>query len=537
MPCSPSPCPLLHRPVSPRLAIPAFVLLLLTSLPAAASLQAQHVGDLLVPRGAILLEAGGLFSQAAERFGEGGRTPLGSGAFETDLTADRFPVLGREQEALRALLADPEASLRAGAFRSRLELNDQRVPLRVGYGVLDRVTVGATVPLVRRRIDAHLQVSGATANVGENPARGATAPEVAAFRSGAAGALASLRASVEARCAEEGADADACLAGRASEARFEGFLGLLNEAWDDLDLFPLAGSAAGSTLRSRWAATRAELEAWGVESPSTLPLAQRISPSTLQSSLSDPIWGSEGFPVTTPESFLVLGDVELHAVIGLVGVGSGAGAGGLRMRSALEATLRLGTGVMDSLAVVTPSEPVSGHGGVGLRWVTDVLLGHRAGILVDVGWQGFGEGTGRLLAFDAEDAWNPSRTRVTAAGAPGDRLRIGVTPRFILVPGLSLGGGFEVIRTGEARWTVTASPPGFIDTAPLPAPHMERIIPAWSAQRAVVELRFSGWEEPVVGGLPFPLQLTFRGIRAVGGSDGAPVDTRLEMGARVLRRR
>ena len=537
MPCSPSPCPLLHRPVSPRLAIPAFVLLLLTSLPAAASLQAQHVGDLLVPRGAILLEAGGLFSQAAERFGEGGRTPLGSGAFETDLTADRFPVLGREQEALRALLADPEASLRAGAFRSRLELNDQRVPLRVGYGVLDRVTVGATVPLVRRRIDAHLQVSGATANVGENPARGATAPEVAAFRSGAAGTLASLRASVEARCAEEGADADACLAGRASEARFEGFLGLLNEAWDDLDLFPLAGSAAGSTLRSRWAATRAELEAWGVESPSTLPLAQRISPSTLQSSLSDPIWGSEGFPVTTPESFLVLGDVELHAVIGLVGVGSGAGAGGLRMRSALEATLRLGTGVMDSLAVVTPSEPVSGHGGVGLRWVTDVLLGHRAGILVDVGWQGFGEGTGRLLAFDAEDAWNPSRTRVTAAGAPGDRLRIGVTPRFILVPGLSLGGGFEVIRTGEARWTVTASPPGFIDTAPLPAPHMERIIPAWSAQRAVVELRFSGWEEPVVGGLPFPLQLTFRGIRAVGGSDGAPVDTRLEMGARVLRRR
>ena len=537
MPCSPPPCPILNPPDSPRPAFPAFVLLLLASLLAASPLQAQHVGDLLVPRGAILLEAGGLFSQAAERFGEGGRTPLGSGAFEADLTADRFPVLGREQEALRALLVDPEASLRAGAFRSRLELNDQRVPLRVGYGVLDRVTVGATVPLVRRRIDAHLQVSGATANVGENPARGATAPDVAAFRSGAAGALASLRASVEALCAEEGANADACLAGRASEARFEGFLGLLNEAWDDLDLFPLAGSAAGSTLRSRWAATRAELEAWGVESPATLPLAQRISPSTLQSSLSDPIWGSEGFPVTTPESFLVLGDVELHAVIGLVGIGSGAGAGGLRMRSALEATLRLGTGVMDSLAVVTPSEPVSGHGGAGLRWVTDILLGHRAGILVDVGWQGFGEGTGRLLAFDAEDAWKPSRTRVTAAGAPGDRLRIGVTPRFILVPGLSLGGGFEVIRTGEARWTVTASPPGFMDTAPLPAPHTERIIPAWSAQRAVVELRFSGWEEPVVGGLPFPLQLTFRGVRAVGGSDGAPVDTRLEMGARVLRRR
>lgn len=550
MPWSSPPFPVASpgrpRAVPPARGIPLFVrlpfgLLLFAILLAAPTLEAQHVGDLLVPRGAILLEAGGLFSQAAERFSGGGRIPLGAGAFEADLTADRFPVLEREQEALRALLADPEASLRAGAFQSRLELNDQRVPLRVGYGIVDRLTVGVTVPLVRRRVDAHLQVSGADANVGENPARGPTATDVAAFRSEAAGALASLRTSVEALCAAEGAETEACLAGRASEARFEGFLGLLNEAWDDLDLFPLTGSAAGSTLRSRWAATRAELEAWGVETPSTLPLAQRISPSTLQAGLSDPIWGSEGFPVTTPESFLVLGDVELHAVVGLVGIRSGAseapGAPGLRVRSALEATLRLATGVMDSLAVVTPSEPVAGFGGVGLRWVTDVLLGRRAGVLVDVEWQGFGESTGRLLAFDAEDAWNPSHTRVTAAGTPGDRLRVGVTPRFILVPGLSLGGGFEVLRTGEARWTVTDSPPGFMDSAPLPAPHMERIIPAWNAQRAVVELRFSGWEDPVVGGLPFPVQLTFRGVRAVGGSDGAPVDTRLEMGARILRRR
>jgi hypothetical protein len=547
-PLSPVARPGRPRATPPSSGFPPFVrlplgLFLLALLPAAPPLQAQHVGDLLVPRGAILLEAGGLFSQASERFSEGGRSALGAGAFDVELTAERFPELEREQAALRALLADPEASLRAGTFRSRLELNDQRVPLRAGYGIVDRVTVGVTVPLVRRRVDAHLQVSGVNANVGENPARGPAAPDVAAFRTGAAGALASLRAAVEALCAEEGAEADACLAGRASEARFEGLLGLLNEAWDDLDLFPLAGSAAGSTLRSRWAATRAELETWGVETPSTLPLAQRISPATLQSRLSDPIWGSEGFPVATPESFLVLGDVELHAVIGLVGTGSrngsedDAASGGLRVRSALEATYRLATGVMDSLAVVTPSEPVAGHGGVGLRWVTDLLLGRRAGVLVDVEWQGFAEGTGRLLAFDADDAWNPARARVTAAGAPGDRLRVGVTPRFILVPGLSLGGGFEVLRTGEARWIETASPPGIVDPAPVPTPRMERVIPAWNTRRAVVELRFSGWEDPVVGGLPFPVQLTFRGIRAVGGSDGAPVDTRLEMGARILRRR
>jgi len=550
MPCSPPP---VHIPPSPArrvagplpsgagrvLLVPVLALLL-----AASPLPAQHVGDLLVPRGAILLEAGGLFSQAAERFGENGRTPLGGGIFEADLTPGRFPSLEREQEALRGLLADPDASLRGGTFRTRLEMNDQRVPLRVGYGLLDRVTVGVTVPLVRRRVDAHLQVSDVGANVGENPARGSAAQDVAAFRTGAASALGSLRASVDALCAEEGSQAESCLAGRASESRLEGLLGLLNEAWDELDLFPLAGSPAGSSLRARWEATRSELASWGVESPSTLPLAQRISPSALQARLSDPVWGSDGFPVTTPESFLVLGDVEIHAVVGLVGTGTGARqgttstgtAGGVRVRSAVEATLRLATGVVDSLAVVIPAEPLAGHGGMGLRWVTDVLFADRAGVLVEVGWQAFAESTGRLLAFDDADGWNPSLARVTATGAPGDRLRLGVTPRFIVVPGLSLGGGLEFIRTAEARWTAGAGVPTG-EEPPASGQPRERIIPAGSTQRAVVELRFAGWEDPVVAGLPFPVQLTFRGIRSVGGSADAPVETRLEMGARILRRR
>jgi hypothetical protein len=544
MPCT-SPCstqPLqLRRSLRPRPAAPGVLAAALALLLPAGALEGQHAGDMVIPRGAILVEAFGIFSQAAERFDTGGRVPLGLAAFETDLVPQRFPVLEAEEAALRTLLADPSLALRAGRFRSVLEMNDQRVPLRVGYGLMERLTVGVTVPLVRRRMDAHLQASGAGANVGQNPAASTeTAQAVTAFRNGSAQSLQALRSRVDARCDAEGPNSEACLSGRAAEARVSDFLGQLDDAWDNLDLFPLVGTAEGGTLRARWSALRTDLRAWDVEGPETLPLAVRTSPSTLRQQLSDPVWGTEGFPADTPDAFLALGDVEIHAVVGLFGRGAAQAPGslpvdGFRVRSAVEGTLRLPTGVVDSFAVVTPSAPMAGHGGLGVRWVTDLLVGERAGVLVDLGWQAFSEGEGRMLAFDPDNAWNPALARVTARGTPGDRLRLAVTPRFIVVPGLSLGAGVEVIRTGEARWTAVATSAGTGE--PGAGGDLERAIPAWSSQQGVVELRLAGWEEPVVGGLPFPVELSFRGVAAVNGSGGAPVERRLEMGARILRRR
>ncbi|CAN5799136.1 hypothetical protein BH23GEM11_BH23GEM11_17760 [soil metagenome] len=540
MPCTPSRSTQAlrgSRLFRTRIAVSGLLAAALALLLPSGGLAGQHAGTLLVPRGAILVEAFGIFSQAAERFDADGRVPLGLGAFESELVPQRFPALEAEEAALRTLLADPSLALRAGSFRSVLEMNDQRVPLRVGYGLMDRLTVGVTVPLVRRRMDAHLQASGAGANMGQNPASSSeTTGAVAAFRSGAAASLQSLRTRVDQRCEAEGAASEACVAGRAAEARVSGFLGQLDDAWDNLDLFPLVGTAEGGTLRARWTAARADLGAWDVDGPETLPLAVRTSPSSLRQQLSDPVWGSGGFPVHTPDAFLMLGDVEIHAVIGLLGGGAAQAAGslpadGFRVRSAVEATLRLATGAVDSFAVVTPSAPLAGHGGLGVRWVTDLLVGERTGVLVDLGWQAFSAGEGRMLAFDPDNAWNPSLARVTARGTPGDRLRLAVTPRFIVAPGLSLGAGVEVIRAGEARWTAAAT------GEPGAGGGLERVIPAWSSQQGVLELRFAGWEEPVVGGLPFPVELSVRGVAAVRGSGGAPVERRLEMGARILRHR
>ncbi len=520
----------------------AAVLALLGGAVLPAPGQAQHVADLLVPRGAILFEAWGVFSQGAEAFGNGGRGLPGEAAFRAPLSTQRFPSLAPEEEGLRILLEDPSATLEAGRFVSRLEVNDQRVPLRLGYGILDRVTVGVTVPIVRRRMDALLQVSGEGANVGRNPLQTqGLGPQVITFRDEVAQSVLALSQAVDARCAEEGESSAACLEGRSLEARAGGLLDQLNDAWNTLDLFPLAGSAAGSALRNRWAGVRGELEGWGVGTPETLPLATQTAAGFLRQNLSDPLWGTEGFPAAPPDDGLYsLGDLELHAVVGLPGMrgsgSNGAAGSGLRVRSAVEATLRLGTGQLDSFAVVTPMDPVAGHDGFGVRWVTDLLLGDRAGLLVDLGWQTVGEGEGMLLAFDPLNAWNPAAARVNARGAPGDRLRLALTPRFLLVPGLSLGAGVEMVRTGEGRWDAEGVPPGADAQEGEGDLVLSRTIPAWSRQDLSLELRFAGWGEEVASGLPFPIEVTLRALRSVRGDGEALAQTRLEMGARLLRR-
>jgi hypothetical protein len=540
-----------RRGRSPRAGIlVAFLGGLIFGLP----LSAQHAATLLVPRGAVLLDAEGVFTQVDARFGPDGRSALGGGRFDAVLGSATFPGFAEEEARLRTLAEAPEASLDAGRVVGRFEMNDQRIPLRLGYGVLDRVTVGVTVPFVRRRIDAHLQLTGLGANVGRNPRTGGQGAAVSAFRSEARAALAALRTSVDGTCAEAGPEADACVQGRAAEARVAGFLDELDAAWEDLDLFPLAGSGLGSALAARWSRARADLADWGAEGPGNLPLARVADAddlARLRTRSVDAVWSPEGFPSTTPDAFYTLGDVEAHLVIGLVGHGppSATDAGsdaGLRVRSAVEGTLRFATGTVDSFAVVTPMEALAGHAGFGVRWVTDLLAGDRAGLLVDLAWQSFTESEGIVRAVDPADGWNPSAARALGTGAPGDLLRVGVTPRFVIASGLSLGAGFSLVRSGESRWTFRPAPGGLPGAGsgdgpgdePLPGElPMEHVAPGWTAQQAVLELRFAGWDAPVVDGLPFPAEVRVRALRSLAGSDDAPVETRLEMGVRLLRRR
>jgi hypothetical protein len=482
-------------------------------------LEAQHVEDPVLPRGAILFQVGGVFTHAPGTFGGDGRQPFGE-PFFTSVAPATFPALEPVQNTLRDLTGQSDFSLRVGEIRGRFEVNEQVLPLRVGYGVMDRVSLGVTVPFVRRRTDAHLFLDPGGANVGASPAGNLTG----AFQNQAEAALDALRAEVGEACEQSGEESEACVEGRAAEARVAGFLDLLDSVWGEGTPFPLDGTEAGLALVDRWSSIQEDLLTWGTEGPTDLPLSTvPLGDPFLRSQLVNPVWGADGFPAETPEAFLLLGDVEAHLAVGLIHLPPEGRRPGVR--SAVEGTVRFPTGQSDSLSLVTPLDPPRGYTGGGIRWVNDLLLAEgRAGILVTLEWSTFLEGDVVLLATDPERPWEPTARRALVSGAPGDRLALGVTPRWSVTPGLFLGGGYEWAHGTEGRWSVGNGGP--VSVAPSTTQH-----------RGVLEFRMAGWSSPLVEDLRFPVELTARGVWAFSGAAGTPRERRVELGARVLRRR
>lgn len=508
-------------PVRARLS--ALHLLLLAGAlvhPAVAGpLQGQHVEDPVLPRGALLFQVQGTFTHAPGLFGQGdeGYRPFGT-SFFVPVAPEAFPLLEPVQDALREVTGRSDLSLRMGEVRGRFEVNEQLVPFRLGYGLMERVSLGVTVPLVRRRTDTHLLLDGGGANVGMNPGADGTV----AFRTESRAALQELRGLVAEACEESGEESQACQEGREVEARIAGFLDLLDSAWGGVDPFPLEGTDAGAALEDRWTSIREDLFAWGTEPPTTIPLATGpLDDQFFQSELVNPVWGSSGFPRETPEAVMMLGDVEAHLAVGLLRLPPEGRRPGLR--SAVEATARFATGQVDSLTMVTPVEPPRGYGGGGIRWITDVLLADGlVGVLLTLDWSTFLDQEVVLLAADPARPWDPTTRRVAVSGAPGDRLGLGVIPRWSITPGLSLGGGYERVAASEGRWA---------------AGEATFRAPATTQHRAVAEFRLAGWSSPLVEDLRFPVELTARGLWTVSGAAGTPRERRMEIGARVLRRR
>jgi hypothetical protein len=496
-------------------------------LPFAGTVEAQTVEDLLIPRGAILLEVRSSHTQASRVFdGEGGRHRFAPEFRTAPFSPATFPALEAEEDRLRALLDNPSASLSLGRIHGRFHVNEQHTPFRVGWGVIDRVTVGATVPFVRRRVTSSLDLHPEGANSGINPAQGQSASEVAAFRSEAAEALQALQSSVAATCQDQGSGSESCLQGQETLDRLSGFVDLLGSAWDDALLFPLEGSGVGEALRGRWAGALDDLSQWGVSGPESIPLATtRLSGSALRSDFVDPLWGGEGFPTSTPDYKAELGDVKLHLVVGLIDIRAGGNQERISLRSAAELSIRFPTGAPDSMALLTPLEPPRGYGGGGVRLVTDLVLDDRLGILSEVELESYSDRSFVLLGADPANPWNPDAVRRTLEGAPGDRTRVRITPRYILVPGLALGAGWEWDRGGEGRWSPVEADLEIDDS----------VVPGIHRHRGSVELRFAGWDSRFAGHLPFPIELLARASRTFSGSAGAPDDRRIEIGARVLR--
>ncbi len=495
----------------------------LEDLPAVA----EGVENPLLPRGTFHLGTSLASTTIRSVHGDDGRLPLGGPFLAPALGVDQLPEMGDTELRFRDLMGPgSDWTLNLGSVRGRFLAQEQSVPVQVGYGVLDRLTVGVTLPFFRRRIHPFVRLAGEGATVGGNPGAVA-AGDVNDFLSGSEAALAQLQQQVEAECAE--GSSSRCQQGQELLERASGFVAALEAAYEEALVFPLRGTGGAGQLLDRWSGIRTELGEWDVTAPEDFPVAEGpLADETFASTFVDPVWGVDGFPRERVREYMELGDVEVHAVVGLLDLGRRAES--LRIRSSLVASLRFPTGVADSLQTIAPMAPPRGVGGGGLRLVTDIVSAHRRLALLTVvdGWW-FSEGEAVILAPDPNRLLGETGVaRLPVDWQPGSTLQVAVTPRFHVTPGISLGLGYQFDRRGDH--SMTAREEGSV---PAPADGSGSTL-----HRLRGELRHHGFEGPVAQALPFRMELHLTYEGTVAGNGDLPVaERRIQMGARVFRSR
>lgn len=464
----------------------ALFALLAAAAPAGAA--AQEAEAWVLPRGLMEVGATGSYT--------GWDTWLDGAALGAELfgpyqsLADR--LLAGRVEPVRAALADLFAStadpdtgrtapgtVSAGAVSLRFAGDVRSVPFSVRYGLTDRLTVFATIPVER---------SGTVV-----------------FGPFLAGATLGLNPDT--------------LANRAALARVDARFGGLGGAL----LLPTAGSAAGIELQSRVRAAGG---------PDTLRLPTRpvnvaglLERPSLRALLTDAEAAALGIRSTRRP--YRLGDVQLGARFLLIPGPPGwplpdtIARRSLRTAVGVRARLPTGSG---GTRVGTELPPGGGHLGVGVDVLNDVFLSRRWYVNVSASGDWLLPADVVRQPFTAEQPFPVDSTPITVRRSPGARVAFSLTPRWRLTEEISFQGEYALLAQGPTRYE---APEGV-----LPSVFEWR---TGGAQHALgVGVRYSSLQAFARGRARVPFELALSASEAVVGSMQAPDAFSVRLTGRVF---
>lgn len=478
----------------------------------AVGVGAQEVYDPLVPRGAVRIALSTDYSSAWKRFRPGpGGVP--GGAEPTSLGDDfsgpagtrLFPSLAGYEEAV-ARAAGSEHVLRLGTIAASAERNSVRLSFAADVGVLDWLSVGATVPLVRNETEFSMRLAtdSALANAGFGPVGGASA--VAGFLAGLGGAVGEYEAFRASTCAADPQSAGCTEATmRLSDAE------QLRDALADMygaPVAPMAGSRAGMAIEARLAALAQAFQAAGIESLPTAPplAASPLDIEGLQQLVTDPRLGiAATHPLAHWTSLWGLGDVEVRANARLRRTGDAGSA--LRAEAGAGLTVKLPTGARDDPANFLDAGFGDGQTDIVFRGWTNARWGARFGVWTDVRYGLRLAGTTERRVFDPYFLVPPAGVQRPVRWDPGDYQVVVVAPWLKLADDLAALAGYRYFRKGADSFSrVGADAPGEEPAEPLDLSPL-----AWGSETTAGQVH--------VGGV-------FRRGRAPAGSPIWPTEVR-----------
>lgn len=385
-------------------------------------LGAQQGDAFVLPPGTLRLGVTAELGRFDALFAEDGTRALGS-ELTGPLTAQSFaPLRGPQSELGRFLAAAGSPlgvdaqSFTLGSLELEAVATPRVVPLSLSAGVLPRLEVGVSVPLIREEIlFTRFGLDGGT--LGPNPDPDANAELLARFGE-EWGALGSARL----------LPVDSSALGRELQRLVEA-------------RFP--GEALALPADTADAAVLNELLASGL---GLAPLEARVGE-----------WRTGDVEVTA--RFLVLSTFGVAAVP--------ADSGGIHYRAAVSLSGRLPTGAEGDTTRLLSFPPDAGMGGFGAGVDGDLFVGHRLWTTASVRYARR-SGVEVLRRVAAPEAPLASEARPeTVRWSPADVLSLRVAPRYRLTEAISLGAQYSLARLGDTSFEAPGAPgeASLLDTA------------------------------------------------------------------------
>ncbi len=323
----------------------------------ALSVNAQYLDTYTVPHGVLRFSFEPHLTQWENRFDADGALERIDVDFTSDSAgADFFPSLAPVQLAVRNIIGDSMYRTNAGAFTTVLDSDVRRFPFNFQYGLTDRITLTASIPVVTTRSLVNFTVDSANAEMGWNQiaaGQNATATSQIAMLLGELGASATALDNVISGGGLDCPSGPQCdsargLVDRARAARTNliGMTGVIDDFGTIAAVVPpfapLGSSTAGQALLAALTSISVDMQGFGVPGlNATLPLpAARLSADDVQSVFAAMELGYNSFGLEFNKYRERLGDIELGARFGLVQSPS--------LRAVLSGTVRLPTALRES---------------------------------------------------------------------------------------------------------------------------------------------------------------------------------------------
>jgi hypothetical protein len=411
----------------------------------------------LVPRGAVRFGMHADFGFADQlRLANGDRVPLGTLLASDSLGATALPALSAAERSLQTATGLSSLRLFIGRTEASAAVSVTKIPISLEYGVTRWLTLGVSAPLVRRHVDVVINpnAGGANGNVGLNPAldpnstAGITQIQATqAFNTQFAAAEAQFRAALASCIASPGGPGcsrvlqDSALVGMSQAARVA-IVSVYGGVTTAAPFVPLGSSAAQQAINATVIALRQRFTAARDAGASiTVPTAGApigpifpLTSAQFASYVTDPNVGL-GAADLGRFSHTNIGDVDVSAKIALYD-GFRARNAGVRLRSAVTGTFRIGAGPSRNASDFLDPGAGDGQNDIEVRVTNDIGIGRRFATTVAAAqtWQR----PDRQVIRSGSALFLGASTRTTVERDLGDITALDIIPRVAVTKFIAL---------------------------------------------------------------------------------------------------